>query len=144
MRRLVPSHRLPLVAGIALALAIAGCTQSGGGSGSADKFTGAEADVAKVVDDLQTDGERKNADGICTDILSQSLVKQLDAAGTSCVVEMDKAIKDADSFDLTVRDVAVTGNHATAKVQQGDDGPTATFEFVKESNRWKATDLGGG
>ncbi len=126
---------------LAAVLALAGCTASGG-SGSSSKFTGAQGDVAKVVADLQQAGERKDAGKICTEILSRRLVDQLGQAGTSCGQEMDKAIKDADDFNLTVQRVTVTGTNATALVRRGTDGPTSTFRFVREGGRWKATDLG--
>jgi hypothetical protein len=57
---------------------------------------------------------------------------------------MDKAIEDADEFDLDVLDVTVTGNEATARVRRGDEGPTATFEFTRENGQWRATSLSSG
>ena len=133
--------RLITPALVVIALAVAGCTSSSG-SGSSAKFTGAEGEVAKVVADLQKDGERKDAQKICSDILARSLVDRLSDAGTSCAQEMDKAISDADDFDLSVQKVTVNGSSATAVVRRGDDGPTATFRFVREGGKWKATDFG--
>ena len=124
-----------------VALAVAGCTSSSGSDSSA-KFTGTEREVAQVVADLQKDGERKDAQKICSDILARSLVDRLGDAGTSCAQEMDKAIADADDFDLSVQKVTVNGSSATAVVRRGDDGPTATFRFVREGGKWKATDFG--
>ena len=124
-----------------LALGVAGCTSTGAGSSS--KFTGAQGQVASVVSDLQTAGQRKDAQKICTQILSQELVRQLSDAGTSCQAEMKKAIDDADDYDLNVQRVTVTGNRATAVVRRGTDGPTATFRFVRENGAWKATSFGG-
>ena len=125
----------------ALALGAAGCTTAS--TGSSSKFTGAQGDVAKVVSDLQQAGQRKDAQKICTQILAQQLVQQLSAAGTSCQVEMKKAIDDADDFDLTVQNVTINGNQATAQVKRGKNGPTATFKFVRESGGWRATSFGG-
>jgi hypothetical protein len=133
--------RLITPALVVIALAVAGCTSSSGSDSSA-KFTGAEGEVAKVVADLQKDGERKDAQKICSDILARSLVDRLGDAGTSCAQEMDKAISDADDFDLSVQKVTVNGSSATAVVRRGDDGPTATFRFVREGGKWKATDFG--
>lgn len=123
------------------ALAAAGCTSSSGSSSSA-KFTGAQGDVAKVVADLSQAGQRKDAQKICTQILARTLVDELSKAGTSCGQEMDKAIADADDFDLNVQKVTVTGTNATAVVRRGTKGPTATFRFVREGGKWKATDFG--
>jgi hypothetical protein len=134
-------RRLLLVAALALPLAVAGCTSTG--TGSASKFTGAQADVAKVVSDLKQAGQRKDAQKICTRILSGTLVRELSDAGTSCQSEMKKAIEDADDFDLTVQSVDVKGSQASAVVQRGTDGPKATFRFVRESGGWRATSFGG-
>jgi hypothetical protein len=127
----------------ATALAAAGCTASGSTS-SAGSFEGAERDVAKVVDDLETAGERQDADRICSEILARELVDRLDAEGTSCGQEISNATKDADEFAMTVRDVTVTGTTATAEVRQGtgDNGPARTLRLVREDGRWKLADLG--
>jgi hypothetical protein len=127
----------------ATALAAAGCT-AGGTTSSAGSFEGAEADVAKVVDDLQSTGERQDADRICSELLARELVDRLDAEGTSCGQEIENATKDADEFAMTVRDVTVTGTTASAQVRQGagDGGPTRTLRFAREDGRWKLADLG--
>jgi hypothetical protein len=132
---------------VALALllvGIAGCgtqqTQS-----SVEKFK--EPDqraVAQKVEDLEEAGKRQKPEDICTNILAKRLVSELDAAGTDCKSEMQKAIDDANEFDLEVTKVTVNGNEATAEVKQGDDGPTETMTFTKEGTDWRATALSEG
>jgi len=133
-------RRASIVAALAVALGVAGCTTA---NTSSSKFTGAKAQVAQVVADLQQAGQRKDAQKICTQIISQDLVRQLSDAGTSCQAEMKKAVDDADDYDLNVQSVTVTGNRATAVVRRGDKGPTATFRFVREGGGWRATSFGG-
>jgi hypothetical protein len=128
------------VTALLIALALSGCTAAQQSSGK--DFKGQEKAIADVVGDLRTAGQRKDAQKICSDVLSAELVERLKAGGSTCVDEMDKAIADADEYELTVTDVTVTGNTATAKVENGDDGPTATFEFAKERDGWRATSLG--
>jgi outer membrane murein-binding lipoprotein Lpp len=128
------------VLAIVAVLALAGCGAEQ--QSSVDQFSGAERDVAQKVEDLQDAGENRNPEDICSEILAAKLVDELEAAGTSCADEMEKAIDDADDFDLEVREVSVTGETATARVQRGDDGPTATFEFARENGQWRATSLG--
>jgi len=122
---------------------VAGCgaqTQSS----SVDKFKNAdERAVAQKVEDLETAGKRAQPDDICSDILAKTLVSQLDAAGTDCATEMQKAIDDANDFDLEATKVTINGNEATAEVRQGDDGPTETMTFTKENGDWRATALSG-
>jgi hypothetical protein len=131
---------------VALALllvAVAGCGAQSQSS-SADNFSDPDQKaVAEKVEDLETAGRRGQADDICKNILAKTLVSQLDAAGTDCATEMQKAIDDATQFDLNVVKVTVDGNDATAEVKQGDDGPVEKMQFTREKNDWRATSLSG-
>ena len=49
-------------------------------------------------------------------MLAGSLVKQIEQAGSSCEVEIDKAIRDADDYDLEVQDVTISGDTAPVRV----------------------------
>ena len=125
------------------ALALAGCGAETEQS-SVEKFQDPEERaVAQKVEDLQEAGEGRNPEDICSDILASSLVQELEAAGVECVDEMEKAVDDADDFDLDVQAVTVSGSTATAEVRRGDDGPTETMEFTKENDQWRATSLSG-
>jgi hypothetical protein len=126
-----------------LVLALAGCGSQGQTS-SVDNFTNPdERAVAQKVEDLEDAGKRDKPDDICSDILAQTLVSQLDAAGTDCPTEMKKAIEDANDFDLEVKKVTISGSNATADVKRGDDGPTEKMEFAREKGQWRATSLSG-
>ena len=131
--------RLPV---LLVALALAGCGAQTEPS-STENFQGEDRAVAQKVEDLQEAGEGRNPEDICSDILASSLVQQLEAAGVKCADEMEKAIDDADDYDLQVQDVTVSGSTATAEVRRGDDGPTETMEFTKENGQWRATSLSG-
>jgi hypothetical protein len=124
-------------------VAFAGCgTQAQ--SSSVDQFKNPDQRaVAQKIEDLETAGKRGKPEDICGDILARTLVSQLDAAGTDCKTEMQKAIDDANDFDLDVRKVTVDGDRATAEVRQGKDGPTETMQFTRERNEWRATSLSG-
>jgi hypothetical protein len=131
-------------AALALALVLVGLAGCGAQAqpSSVDRFKDSEQRaVAKKIEDLEDAGKRGKPEDICSDILAKTLVSQLDAAGTDCATEMQKAIDDANEFDLEVRKVTVTGTTATAEVQQGDDGPTETMQFTRENNQWRATAL---
>ena len=135
MRRVVPMTLL--------ALAFAGCGTTAPKS-SVDNFKDPEQRaVAQKVEDLEEAGKRNKPDDICSDILAQALVSQLNAAGTDCATEMKKAIEDANDFDLEVRKVTINGATATAEVRQGTDGPTETMQFAREKGQWRATALSG-
>jgi hypothetical protein len=134
MKRLAPALLL---------LALAGCGAQSQQS-STDRFDNPDQKaVAQKVEDLEKAGKTGKPEDICSDILAKSLVSELDAAGTSCQTEMQKAIDDANNFDLEVRKVTIAGNEATAEVQQGDEGATETMTFTKEGDDWRATALSG-
>jgi hypothetical protein len=131
MKRFVPA--------LVVVLTLAGCTQAE--PSSIENFKGADAEVAQKVEDLESAGKAGKPEDICSEILAKELVDELKAGGTDCATEMQKAIEDADDFDLEVRDVSVTGETATASVQRGEDGPTETMQFTREGNEWRATAL---
>jgi CRISPR/Cas system-associated protein Csm6 len=127
---------------LALAALLAGCGSTS--SSSSSDFSGEEKQVADVVEQLQSDGESRDAKGICEDVLASALVKQIQQAGSTCEAEIDKAIRDADDYDLEVQDVTITGDTATAKVKGrvGDADQVREFKFVREKAGWRAADLG--
>jgi hypothetical protein len=133
--------RAHLAVPLVLAALASGCA---GSSSSAGSFEGEEKKVADQVEKLQTAGETGDAKAICDDVLAKSLREQIQAAGSDCEQELDKAIKDADDFDLEVEDVTISGNTATAKVKGRDRGEDRVreFQFVREGADWRATDLG--
>jgi hypothetical protein len=126
---------------LALAAVASGC---GGSASSAGDFEGEEKRVADVVEQLQSAGETGDAAEICNEVLAKQLRDQIQEAGANCEQELEKAIQDADDFELEVEDVTITGNSATAKVRGRDGGEERVrdFEFVREGRDWRATSLG--
>jgi sirohydrochlorin ferrochelatase len=120
-------------------LALAGCTTQQ--DTSADRFQGAERQVAEVVDDLAAASRSGDGDEICTQIVTAELAQDL-AAGDECKDQVEQALSDANDYDLEVRDVTVSGSTARAEVRQGDDGRTATLEFERGRGGWRVTSLG--
>jgi hypothetical protein len=111
---------------------------------SVERFQGDERAVAQKIEDLQEAGVRNRPEDICNQILARALVTQIEAAGANCTQEMEKAIEDAENFELDVREVEIDGSTATATVRRGEDGPTETMEFTREGDQWRATSLSGG
>ena len=128
---------VPLV----LAALAAGC---GASASSAGDFEGEERRVADVVEKLQSAGEAGDAAEICDEVLASELREEMQAAGANCEQELEKAIQDADDFELEVEDVTITGDTATARVRGREDDEEAvrTFEFAREGSGWRATSLG--
>ena len=124
------------------ALALGGCTAQQ--DTSADRFQGAEREVADVVDELAAASRSGDGEEICTKIVTAKLAEQL-ADGDTCKDEVEQALSDANDYDLEVRSVTVSGSTARAEVSQGDEGDggrTATLEFERGGDGWRATSLG--
>jgi S-adenosylmethionine synthetase len=126
---------------VLIALAASGC---GVQKSSATKFSGEQALVAQVVEDIQTAGERQDEAKLCA-LLTEALRKEITSTGTTCAKEMEKAIKDADAFELEVQKVTVSGTTATAVVkgEAGDADKVRTFSFAKEGADWRASSFTG-
>lgn len=102
------------------ALALAGC--AGGGASNVDSakdFSGDQKLIASVVEDLQSAAQDSDERKICSDLIVGALRDQIAAKNNAatCTAAMEKALKDTDRADLTVRRIAIDGNEATAVVR---------------------------
>src|SRR5688572_4242921 len=125
------------IAAAAAALALAGCGSTG--SSSAGDFEGQERDVAQVVEDLQRAAQSRDGGKVCSEIFARELVDQLSEGDQDCIDEVEKAIGDADDYELRVTGVTVAGQTATAAVEQ--DGRKATFALVRQDDRWRIAEM---
>jgi hypothetical protein len=100
-----------------LALTVAGC--GGAASDSAKEFKGEEGKVAAVVEQIEKAAREDNADAVCETLLTKERLALVKKLGTNCRTGVKDAFKDADSFDITVDDVSISGDTATAKVTSG-------------------------
>ena len=128
-----PRVVIALIAGLAT-LAV-GCGAEGRDEVS---FSGAEAQVADVVTDLQEASEQEEPTRICRALVAEPL------QGDDCEAKVRQAIDDADQFSLDVREVTVNGTNATARVitGSGDAERTATMRFVRQGSNWRVTSFG--
>jgi hypothetical protein len=121
-----------------LALALAGC---GAGQTPSEDFSGAEADVAEVVEELQQAAQEDEVSRICSDILSAGLARRL---GDDCQKTVEAAIDDTDVFEVTAESVRITGDRARVRVETGRDGERKEqLELVREGGDWRIDRFGG-
>jgi hypothetical protein len=134
-------HRAATALLLVLAVLASGCT---GGASSAGDFEGEEKRVADVVERLQSAGEAGDAEEICDAVLAKALRDRIRATGSDCAAELDKALTDADDFDLEVEDVTINGTTATVRVKgrDGDRDRVRELELVREGEDWRAASLG--
>jgi hypothetical protein len=120
-----------------LVLVLAGCGAAP--RDSAQDFKGEQRAVAAVVERLEAAGRDDKPDVVCTQLLSSKLLAAVRAQGTNCKTGVGESFRDADSFDITVKDVVIRGTHATAQARyrRGSDDQTATLELDREGGNWK-------
>jgi hypothetical protein len=120
-----------------VALGVAGCGAAP--RDSAQDFKGEQHAVAAVVERLEAAGRDDKPDVVCNQLLSTKLLAAVRAQGTNCKTGVGESFKDADSFDITVKDVVIRGTHATAtaRYRRGSEDQTATLELDREGASWK-------
>jgi hypothetical protein len=131
-----------LLAPALLALVLAGCGAAP--RDSSEQFSGEEKNVAAAVERLETAGRDGDATTVCSKLLGTKLLSALEKQGTNCRTGVKEAFEDADTYDLTVDDVAFVGNGATTKVKYRSRSKekTATLVLDKERGAWKISSLG--
>jgi hypothetical protein len=135
----VPASRILALLLVAAGF-VTGCGSSG--SNSATNFSGVKNDVAGTVEDLESAARKSDQGQICTNLLASSLIGTLRSTGKSCDSAVSDALDDADTFDMTVKSVSVSGTTATAVVKSKEKSTEDTFKLVKEGGRWKIASLG--
>jgi hypothetical protein len=132
--RLTTPVALALVAALA-----AGCAPTRTSGDSAGKFRGDQRLAAQTIEDLQSAASDSDQVKICRDLLTRAFATRLAGGGRSCAATVDEALKNTDSFDMTVESVRVTGDRATARVkfETGKTDRVSTFQLQREARRWR-------
>lgn len=119
---------------------IAGC--GGAPANDTSEFTGAEAEVAEVIEDLQTATDEDAPQRVCEDLLARSLTQEL---GNGCERAIEQAFDDTDTSELAVEDVTVSGTTARARVTVGsaDEDVQEMVELTREGNVWRISRFAG-
>jgi hypothetical protein len=129
-----PVRRLfvALLAGAALA----GC----GGSGPTD-----EQQVRDTVDAFSKATAAKDYDKLCKQLLSPKLLERVEQAGLPCEVALSKGLGDVKDPKVTIGQITVSGDSATADVQTsaaGEEPSRDTLELSRVGGRWRIASLG--
>lgn len=125
-----------------LAFTLAACGASAPRD-SAEDFSGAERAVAAAVEAIETAARDDDARELCTKLFSERLVSALEQQGTNCTTAVREAFDDASSKDLTVDDVTISGDTATAQVTSGtgSNEKSDTLELERAGSAWKIASL---
>jgi hypothetical protein len=132
---------LPL--GAIVAVAVAGCASQTTNSDSSGKFRGDQRLVANTIEDFESAASKGDQDQICRDLLARPLAVRYAEHGGTCEGAVDGALKDTDSFGLTVESVRITGTDATARVKadRGKNDVLRTINLVKEGPGWRISEF---
>jgi len=130
----------------ALALCLLALTLTSCGAAAKDSskdFKGAESGVAATVETLETAARDKDTGETCTKLFSAALLATIKERGKNCRSAVEDAFKDADSLDLTVDDVSITGTKATVKVTSGtgSNEKSETLALEKVGAVWRISSL---
>jgi hypothetical protein len=135
---------LPL--GAIAAVAVAGCASQTTSSDSSGRFRGEQRLVANTVEDFESAASKGDQNQICRDLLARPLVVRYTERGGSCEHAVDGALKDTDSFGLTVESVRITGAQASARVtaDRGKKDVVRTINLAKEGPGWRISEFATG
>ena len=132
----------PPLAAIAV-LAVTGCASTTTSNDSSGRFSGEQRLVANTVEDFESAASKGDQDQICRELLAKPLVATYAERGGTCEKAVDGALKDTDSFGLTVESVRITDGQATARVKadRGKHDVLRTINLVKEGAGWRISEF---
>jgi hypothetical protein len=128
-----PVRRLfvALLAGIALV----GC-----GSGPTD-----EEQVRDTVDAFSKATAAKDYDKLCKQLLAPKLLEQVEQAGLPCEVALSKGLGEVKDPKVTIGQITVNGDSATADIRtsaKGEEPSRDTLKLSRIGGRWRIASLG--
>jgi hypothetical protein len=132
---------LPLAA--IVAVAVTGCATTTTSDDSSGKFSGEQRLVANTVEDFESAASKGDQDQICRELLAKPLVATYAKRGGTCEKAVDGALKDTDSFGLTVESVRISAAQAAARVKadRGKHDVLRTINLVKEGTGWRISEF---
>jgi ketosteroid isomerase-like protein len=127
--------RRPLVALAVAATVLAGC-----GGGPSD-----EEQVRTTVQAFSDATAAKDYQRLCDDLLAPKLVEKIKQVGLPCEVALQRGLGSVKKPKLTIGQVTVTGDSATADVRTsaaGQQPSRDTLKLTKDGDDWRIASLG--
>ena len=126
--------RRPLVALAVAATVLAGC-----GGGPSD-----EQQVRTTVQAFSDATAGKDYQRLCDDLLAPALLEKIKQAGLPCEVALEKSLGDVKDPKLTLGQVTVDGDRATADIRTsaaGQQPSRNTLKLTKVGTKWRIASL---
>ena len=99
--------------------------------------------MANTVEDFESAASKGDQDRICRELLAKPLIATYARRGGTCEKAVDGALKDTDSFGLTVESVRISAAQAAARVKadRGKNDVLRTINLVKEGTGWRINEF---
>jgi hypothetical protein len=123
---------------VVLTVTLAGC----GGGGPSD-----EDQVASTVSAFGRATAAKDYGTLCDRLLAPALVAKVEQIGLPCEQALDKALGEVHDPRLTIGEVAVHGDRATAEIRTSATGQAPsrdTLDLQRVRGSWRIASLGSG
>jgi Domain of unknown function (DUF4190)/Protein of unknown function (DUF2510) len=107
---------------------------------NAQRFSGERKPVARVVDDVESGLDDNDGRRVCHALFTErwaALVSR--GAGVSCVAFVDDVESGRRQAQLHVKSLAIAGDTATARIEEG--GTHETWRFVRVAGRWRVDEI---
>ena len=120
--RLLRTKRIAYVAAMSAAAIAIGCgDDDDGGSNNADRYSGEEAEVAGLVDDLADAGSDGDGELICEQIFTPVLTAFIEKqSGHTCATEVEENVPEGE-YELEVDTIEIADGAATVGVTDNND-----------------------
>jgi hypothetical protein len=134
--------RAAIIGGVALTVALGGCSLTPTNSSSSTGFTGTKALVATALNLLASDASSTDGADICKNVVASAVRNELNKVG-SCATIIDDQLKTTDDSTLTIESIKVTGASASAQVQtvHDDKKVISTVTLVRQSGSWRVATI---
>jgi hypothetical protein len=107
---------------------------------NARRFSGERKPVAQVVDDVETGLDDNDGNRVCNELFTErwaALVSR--GAGKSCVAFVDDVESGKRQAHLDVKSLAISGDVAIARIDEGSSHET--WRFVRVGGRWRVDEI---
>jgi hypothetical protein len=126
--------RRPIAAVLAVSWVFAGCGEG-------------PSDIDRVHDVVAAFGKAsagKDYQRLCDELLAPKLVSEVEAAGLPCEVALKQGLGEVASPQLTIGEIKVSGDSATADVRssaKGEKPSRDTLQLVRVKDSWRIASL---
>jgi hypothetical protein len=138
--RVLRRKRIASLAALCAAFLVVGCggDDGDGGSNNADDYSGTEADVASVVDDLANAANDGDGSQICDEIFAPEFAEFVESeADQTCASEIEDNIPEGD-YELEIDTLEVDEETATVGVTD-QDGNETVLHLETVDGDWRVT-----